>query len=137
MSEVKEAIEFDFNVSFVGDQSNHLTRRSRYQFCLNGGCVFADFDEISNDDGITQLQLVRISFDGFGCCRCSHSNLLLSHEESGLLIKLIPDLDHNDVRQNEASQLLGSFFNRIKDEIWEDALIANDILPQGEPDLQT
>jgi hypothetical protein len=127
---------YDFNISFVGDQSNHITRRSRYQFSLNGGCVFADFDEITNDDGITQLQLIRISFDGFGCCRCSHSNLLLSHEESELLIKLIPDLDDNDDRQTEAGQLLGSFFNRVKDDLWEDALIANEILPNPESDLR-
>ncbi len=43
------------------------TRACNYCFSLQGGNVFADF----NIDNNQCLYLVRISFDGYGCCDVS------------------------------------------------------------------
>lgn len=40
------------------------TRLADYYLCYLGGCVFIDF----NKNQAKQIQLIRISFDGYGCC---------------------------------------------------------------------
>jgi hypothetical protein len=90
------------------------TRPADYYLCYLDGCVFMDF----NKNQTNQIQLVRISFDGYGCCNVQNA---------------IP-MDPNDAKaftammkaQTLDQSLLLTIIKKTiaanKDLIWEDAL---------------
>lgn len=45
------------------------TRPADYYLCYLDGCVFIDF----NKNQTQQIQLIRISFDGYGCCNLENA----------------------------------------------------------------
>ncbi|TVZ41928.1 hypothetical protein P886_1279 [Alteromonadaceae bacterium 2753L.S.0a.02] len=93
------------------------TRPCKLCLALQDDSVFADFEIDENGS----LFLVRISFDGFGCCKVrneakigridkSKSDFLFSH------------LDNDYANVPEASRILREYFSQNKAFIWEDAL---------------
>jgi hypothetical protein len=96
------------------------TRPCRYCLSLQRDSVFADFEV--DDEG--RIYLVRISFDGYGCCRIDEARRM-SYEESCNFMKWVEsgDVDHDAMR----STLL-KYFRENEDVIWKDALADHDLL---------
>ena len=97
------------------------TRPCRYCLSLQDGSGFADFDVDTND----QLFLVRISFDGFGCCRISDSTRTMSIEDSTRLIRW---LESDDLSNDAVTAILTQYFEANSDIIWRDALVTHGLL---------
>jgi hypothetical protein len=89
--------------------------------CLQGGGVFADFDVDS--DG--QVYLVRISFDGYGCCETEGKVARMPLDESRTLFKLV---DTDDVNRDEIREILYRYFDLNQNIIWRDALAEHELL---------
>ncbi len=87
------------------------------RFCLNlqGDSVFADFD-VDIDE---RVFLVRISFDGYGCCTPDENIQKMSRVDSRTLIDLI---EADDVNCDEVRGILRRYFQENRDCIWQDAL---------------
>ena len=96
------------------------TRPCRYCLSLQGGSVFADFD-IDNGNA----QLMRISFDGHGCCNLEDSGRKMNKEDSDRFIEMI---EAKNIVQDEMSAILTRYFKENTDVIWEDALVENALL---------
>ena len=97
------------------------TRSCSFCLSLQGGSVFADFDI---DPGGC-VYLVRISFDGYGCCVPDGDIPRLTAQESRTLLNLL-DLDEVDVDQMR--EILRLFFDRSKGVLWADALAEHGLL---------
>jgi hypothetical protein len=85
--------------------------------------VFADFDIDKNG----YLYLVRISFDGYGCCH-PDSNVgigKIDYPCSQLIIKAIEN-DH--LQTSEVIKVLQNYFRKNKATLWEDALIKHELI---------
>lgn len=93
-------------------------RPCRFCLCLQGASVFADFDV---DDGL--VYAVRVSFDGFGCCRTPPDIARMSAADSAALLAMV---DRDALR--EAEPILRRYFRRIRDVVWADALERHDLL---------
>jgi len=98
------------------------TRPCDFSLCLQGGCVFADFAT----DSAGNLHLVRISFDGYGCCHTDSSVTSMSADDSRTLANAIAvdDIDSDAIRD-----ILRRYFDVNKNHIWSDALHEHDLLP--------
>lgn len=91
------------------------TRPCYFCLCLQGGSVFADF----NLDSDGRAYLVRISFDGYGCCDTEGKVTRLSLDESQTLIK---QFVADDVNRDEVREILHRYFDQNKNVIWRHAL---------------
>src|SRR4051812_8480904 len=88
-------------------------------FCLSlqGDSVFADFAA----DGAGRVYLVRISYDGYGCCE--PSGLAQSGVMSGPDSKALRDAVHRgEVETPSVVAILTAYFSRHQDLLWPDAL---------------
>jgi hypothetical protein len=96
------------------------TRPCRYCLSLQGDSVFADFEV--DDDG--RVYLLRISFDGYGCCKIDDARRM-SLKDSADFIKWVESdyVDHDAMRG-----ILSNYFHENIDEIWADALMDHDLL---------
>src|SRR6476646_3650442 len=83
------------------------TRACRFCLCLQGGSVFADFDTDSDE----RVYLVRISFDGYGCCGTEGKVARLPTDESRMLIRLV---NADDVNRDEIREILYRYFDEIQ-----------------------
>lgn len=92
------------------------------KFCLGlqDDSVFADFDLDENGCVI----LLRISFDGFGCCRTAGETRPMNLERSRQFIHLV---ENNDMSDTLALILL-EFFSDNSDVISRDALDQHSLL---------
>jgi hypothetical protein len=93
------------------------TRPCHYCLALQDDSVFADFDK--DEKGC--LYLVRISFDGYGCCYPDPKAELakISFDKSARLIKHI---ERGDFVNPELSEIIQSYLFAIRESVWEDAL---------------
>lgn len=93
------------------------TRPCRYCLSLQEGSVFLDLDVDKNDC----LYIVRISYDGYGCCHADGEKKPkpLSIALSKRLIELI---ETGNLEQTEASDILSRYLEENKEVLWEDAL---------------
>ncbi len=83
--------------------------------------VFADFDV--DQDG--RLFLLRISFDGYGCCETATSISPMTPDNSERMITLI----HSDeLSSGELAGILSEYFVDNCDVIWEDALETHNLI---------
>ena len=85
-----------------------------YLGCLDGS-VFFDFN-ISKDNFIS---LVRISFDGYGCCNLEDSAASLNAADSHEFLK---EIDKENVHQETICRLVKKIIQINEDLIWKDAL---------------
>jgi hypothetical protein len=86
-------------------------------YCLGymDGCVFIDFDNFPD----SRVRLVRISFDGYGCCTLGEKSIPLNDQES----KTFRDVVQEEIK--EQTVLLAIVKQAIwlnKDLIWMDPL---------------
>ena len=97
------------------------SRPSRYCLGLQDDSVFADFDVDS--DGC--VFLLRISFDGYGCCSTAEKARRMSPDISKRLIRLV---ESDDVASGEFAAILSQYFSENSDVIWKDALQEHDLI---------
>ncbi len=86
--------------------------------------MFADFDV---DDG-GHVFLVRISFDGYGCCRIDGAKRKMNLGDS---CKLIEWVESDNINHDGMIAILVKYFKENKDIIWEDALAHHGLLSTG------
>ena len=97
------------------------SRTCCFCLCLQGGSVFADFD--IDSDG--QAYIVRISFDGYGCCATEGKVAHMPLDESQTLVALI---GADDVNRDEVREILYRYFDKNQNAIWRDALVEHELL---------
>ncbi len=97
------------------------TRPCHFCLCLQGGSVFADF----NIDSDGRVYLVRISFDGYGCCATEGKVARMPLDESHTLVKLV---NTDDVNRDEIREILYRYFDQNQNVIWQDALVEHELL---------
>jgi len=96
------------------------TRPCKYCLALQDDSVFADFQM----DEYGCLYLVRISYDGFGCCTPKISIGKIDAINSLHLITAI----ESDNFTTKVNEILRSYFHTNKDELWEDALLEHKLI---------
>jgi hypothetical protein len=94
------------------------SRPCNFSLCLEaqgGSVAFADFDIDPNGS----VFLVRISFDGYGCCQTGTNITRMPLNESGILVEAVnaDDVDRKDIRD-----ILSWYFQQNDNVIWRDAL---------------
>ena len=125
MSPPPAPYQYSFEVSLCREESIPATRPCSYELSLQGGSVFADFVIVDDQEGRSTLQLVRISFDGYGCCRCNGEALLMNSADAETLMNLFPSLPDSE---QEVANILGRFFETVKGPVWEDALSDHELI---------
>lgn len=88
------------------------TRPCRFCLSLQNDSVFADFN--IDDDG--RVFVVRISYDGYGCCREPVVGRMTPQESAALLAMVEQDA------LEPAVPLLRAYFRENQEVLWSDAL---------------
>ena len=97
------------------------TRPCRFCLGLQDGSVFADFDV--DEEG--RVCLLRISFDGYGCCHAGDGFRKMSPESSRLLVAAV---DSGAIEDEAVEAALRGFFRENSDRIWSEALTEHELL---------
>lgn len=90
------------------------TRPCRFCLTLQGGSVFADFDV--DPDG--RVFAVRVSFDGYGCCRAPVDVGRMSQPDSEALLAMVEQASITAA----AEPILRAYFQQNRETFWSDAL---------------
>ena len=91
------------------------TRKADYYLGCLDGSVFIDFNlTIEN-----QISLVRISFDGYGCCDLDEKGLSLNLIDSA---KFIDQMKKEQLNQDVTSRLVKEIIRINQNQIWVDAI---------------
>lgn len=98
-----------------------LSRPCRFCLCLQGGSVFADFDVDSEE----RVHLVRISFDGHGCCPTEGKATKMPVGESRTFVRLV---NSADVNCDQLRDLLYRYFEQNQGVIWRHALENHELI---------
>ncbi len=99
-------------------------RACRFCLCLQGGSVFADFDV--DQDG--RVFAVRVSFDGYGCCRTPVEIERMSEADSEELLAMVDD---KAIDAGAAGRILRAYFDRIRTVVWAEALEEHGLVNQS------
>ncbi len=89
---------------------------------LQDDSVFADFD--IDEEG--RVVLVRISFDGFGCCPTGTARPM----NTDVSASFIKQIEEDNVSNREFASILENYFKENEDAIWKDALEEHQLLPR-------
>lgn len=98
------------------------SRPCDYCLGLQEDSVFIDLN--LDDDG--RLFMVRISFDGYGCCRLGPDERRKLDFESSQKLKVLIEL--KDYENPMVGAIIGRHLEASKDLIWEDALIEHNLI---------
>ena len=100
------------------------TRPCAFCLSLRGGSVFADFGV----DHRGRAYLVRISFDGYGCCQPGWRTRLgrMSKSDTELLLAAV---ESDEVDTPAIARILRTYFSQNRDLLWPDALADHELLP--------
>jgi hypothetical protein len=96
------------------------TRPCRFCLALQGGSVFADFDVDSDD----RVFVVRISFDGYGCCHAPADVGRMNAHDSAALLGMV----QAGAFDERAAPVLRNYFQQIRAALWSDALARHRLL---------
>jgi hypothetical protein len=105
---------------------NYIPMESRpceYCLSLQDSCVFSDFG--INAEGC--LYLLRISFDGYGCCTptwCDNPVTMSKEHSDGI----INSIKNNTLQDNSNSKILSLYFESCRTFIWQDALLEHSLI---------
>lgn len=98
------------------------TRESDFAFCIGDSAIFADFKV--DDEGL--VFLVRISFDGFGCCTLDAKSVTrMTRSESEAICNMATARSVDVAR---AEPILRRHFAENQAIIWADALKEHDLI---------
>lgn len=92
------------------------TRKADYHLGCLDGSIFLDFDK----SGENLVSLVRISFDGYGCCNLNEKAKFLDKQDSDLFIA---EMNNENLNQVIITYLVLKAIQNNKDIIWNDALL--------------
>ncbi|MDX5995372.1 hypothetical protein [Ectopseudomonas alcaliphila] len=92
------------------------TRPCKYCLALQDDAVFADFQ--INETG--KLYLVRISYDGYGCCE---PEIRIMGIEITNTNQLISAIESNNLNTQAVTEILSGYFRAHKGMLWENALL--------------
>ena len=95
-------------------------RPCRFCLSLQEGSVFADFDV----DAEGRVFAVRVSFDGYGCCKAPTTIGRMGVPESEALLAMV----QRGVVDPTAAPILREYFQRNRDFLWSDALAHHGLL---------
>ncbi len=90
-------------------------RKADYYLCYHDSSVFIDF----NSSASNEISLIRISFDGFGCCDIEKQSKKLNLKDSQEFLKQIKQ---DNLNQEVIAELVKKLIFLNKDFIWTDAL---------------
>ena len=91
------------------------TRKADYYIgCLNSS-VFIDFNRTEKN----LISLVRISFDGYGCCNLDDNGLSLNPNDSAEFMK---EMKKENISQKTVLKLIKEIIKINKNLIWMDAI---------------
>ena len=102
------------------------SRECFLQLSLQGGAVYMDFDKFESYEGKT-LAMVRMSFDGYGCCTTKGNPM--TKADATVLKRLkevqgaIPEADAAVV-----SVIIQRYILANRNHLWEDALIEHGLV---------
>ncbi|MFD2567322.1 hypothetical protein [Pseudotenacibaculum haliotis] len=97
------------------------TRVAGYHLgCLNSS-MFVDFNRSEND----QISLIRISFDGLGCCNIEGEPIPLDATDSQ---SFISEIEQEKLNEDAMSKLILKAININKEFIWDEALERYDLI---------
>lgn len=91
------------------------TRRADYYLGYLDSCGFIDFNSSTDH----QISLVRISFDGYGCCNLDGKAQCLNSEESSMFIE---EMNKEFLNQEKITVLVKKLIRINKQHIWNDAI---------------
>lgn len=91
------------------------SRKADYYLCCLDNSVFIDFNRSSEN----KIFLVRISFDGYGCCNLNGVKSHLSVEDSQ---RFLVEMDKKILNQEIITELVLKAIQINKEFIWNDAL---------------
>lgn len=91
------------------------TRKADYYLGCLDSSVFIDFNR-TQDNLIT---LVRISFNGYGCCNLDNNGVHLNVNDSA---EFIVEMENENLNQKIISRLVKEIIRVNKDHIWMDAI---------------
>ena len=100
------------------------SRPCRFCLCLAGGSVFADFDV--DPDG--RVHAVRVSYDGYGCCRAPADIGRMPADASAALLAMV---ERDAIDAEAAATILAAYFGAQRDHLWADALAHHGLLPDA------
>jgi len=91
------------------------SRKADYYLCCLDSSVYIDFNSSPNNE----ISLIRISFDGFGCCSINKKAKNLNLEDSR---KFIQEIERKELNQIAITELVKKVIRINKEFIWTDAL---------------
>jgi len=91
------------------------TRKADYYVSGMNDAVFIDFNR--TEDNL--ILLVRISFDGYGCCQFGDKGMTLNPADS---VKFIEEMNSDNLNSEIISELVKEIIKINKDHIWIDAI---------------
>jgi hypothetical protein len=97
------------------------SRPCRFCLSLQGDSVFADFDV--DPDG--RVFAVRVSFDGYGCCRAPADVGRMDLRDSEALLAMV---QQGAVDEAVAAAALRTYFQQNRNAFWSDALADHGLL---------
>ena len=105
---------------FMTDQTFFITnmpssRPADYHLGYMDGCVFLDFEDYNS----VKVSLVRISFDGYGCCELDANSVPLNENDS---ITFKDIIKKDVIEQGILLRLVKQAIELNKDLIWKDAI---------------
>ena len=107
---------FDFHKATMPE-----SRKADYYLCCLDSSVFIDFNRSVEN----KIVLVRISFDGYGCCNLDKRANHLSYKDSQ---KFIKEIEKKNLDQDAITELVKEAININKEFIWADALERYDLI---------
>lgn len=96
------------------------TRLADYFLCYLDGCVFIDF----NKNPAKQIQLIRISFDGYGCCNVTDAAPMEPEDAKAFKAMMKTQI----LDQSLLTTIIKKTIAANKALIWENALTRYDLL---------
>ena len=92
-----------------------FSRPADYYLGYMDGCVFLDF----NNCGHGRVSMIRISFDGYGCCELGENSIPLNEDDSKIFKRIMSkDIDE----QSALLTVVKKAIELNKRQIWADAL---------------
>ncbi|SIR51193.1 hypothetical protein SAMN05421545_3977 [Pontibacter lucknowensis] len=92
------------------------TRKADYYLGCLDGSVFIDFNRTKDN----RIYLVRISFDGYGCCNLEERAKGLNPEDSK---RFVEEIEKKDLNQKAIEVLVKKAVEMNKELIWADAIV--------------
>lgn len=97
------------------------------QISMKNDSVYADF-HVRKVQGRPVLTLVRISFDGYGCCQVVGQACTMSADDSAVIQRMTAKSSLTRGDEEDAMHIMRCFFQKHQNHLWVDALTHHRLL---------